>query len=347
MLIAGTSFFLNNENKASELKSVTPKTITPALVKKSTLVRTSLFVPYWSISQNKADFENYNQLLYFGIIPTTTGINTGDIGYQRLPTFIEQAGEKQERILVLRMLDSNVNDAILKDSGKQKTIINETVSLAKRNGFNGIALDLELSALPFNSLVQQISSLNANFYRTTKKEGLTFSIVIYGDTFYRVRPFDVKTLAKSADNIMIMAYDLSKAGGNPGPNFPLSGKDKYGYDYTLLMDNFLSEVPPQKLVVIFGLFGYDWQVDNKNISQKIGKALSYSEIKQTILDNCRALQCSITRDPLSKETMVTYIADDKTKHVVWYEDMESLSAKQNYLKTRGITNFSYWAYSYF
>jgi spore germination protein YaaH len=55
----------------------------------------------------------------------------------------------------------------------------------------------------------------------------------------------------------------------------------------------------------------------------------------------------ITRDPKSAETKITYTDADKKQHVVWFEDMESVAAKEAYLKTRGISKVSFWAYSYF
>lgn len=345
LAIAVFTVFAQKENRKIALnKNIIPS---PSQVKQTHKQTTSLFIPYWSLSDTNADFDNYDQLLYFGITPTKTGINTDDAGYLRLDKFVSQAGENRKKILVLRMLDSNISFPILKDSAKQNTIINETLSIAKENGFDGIALDLELSALPFDTLIQQINSFSANFSNKVKKHQLEFGIIIYGDTFYRIRPFDIKTLAKSSDYMMIMAYDLHKAGGNPGPNFPLSGKDKYGYDYSSLTENFLQKVPAGKLNVIFGLFGYDWQVDDKGIAQKTGLPLSYLQIKREIIDKCSELNCIVNRDQLSAETKIFYTDKDGKKHIVWFEDMESVTAKQKFLEEKGITSFTFWAYSYF
>ena len=133
---------------------------------------------------------------------------------------------------------------------------------------NGIVLDLEIAAIPFDSLVKKINKFTGTFYSASKKNNLTFSLTLYGDLFYRARPYDVKTLALNADSIMIMAYDLHKARGNPGPNFPLIGADKFGYDLTKMTDEFLQSVPPQKITVIFGVYGYDWLVTKKNSRSK-------------------------------------------------------------------------------
>jgi spore germination protein YaaH len=210
----------------------------------------------------------------------------------------------------------------------------------------GIILDLEIAAIPFDSLTQAISKFSKSFYTAAKKSNLKYSIAIYGDTFYRARPYDVKILAQNADTIMIMAYDLHKAKSNPGPNFPLHGREKFGYDFTAMTDDFLKVVPSNKITVIFGSFGYDWQVDQSQTAQAQAQALTYSQIKQKFLNQCSFKNCKITRDRQASETRITYEEDNKN-HVIWFEDPQSIKQKQNYLKQKGITSFSYWAYSYF
>ncbi len=307
--------------------------------------QTSIFIPYWNIPKDVTDISMYDTYIYFGITPTVEHINKKDAGYLRLEQF-KNAFSGKQTYLTVRMLDSQDNFKILKDHKKQATIISEVLQVVKEYNFEGVILDLELSALPFESLIKQINSFTKDFSAASKKEKISFSMTLYGDTYYRVRPFELQTLGKYVDQIFIMAYDLHKAGGNPGPNFPLSGNKEYGYDYSLLIDKLLEDVRAENITIVFGLFGYDWEVDGKNISQKIGKPLSFNEIQTTIIAFCKKLSCNIYRDPLSKETRIDYI-ESGTKHRVWFEDTESVSTKRDYLKKRGINNFSYWAYSYF
>ena len=347
-LIAAIIFSLPNEKKlpVSPLPSVTDEP-NPTSILTNRKEQVSLFVPYWSLSKGISDDKHYDQLIYFGIAPAAEGINRHDSGYTQLRTFIQERPEGVSSVLAIRMLDSDTNFAVLKDPTKQRSLAKEVAILAKENNFDGILLDLEVSALPFDSLIKQVNALAQNFSKEAKSRNLTFSMALYGDTFYRIRPFEVKTLAGYTDHIMVMAYDFSKANGNPGPNFPLSGRDLYGYDYVKLADNFLQAVPAEKLTVIQGLYGYDWQVDEKNISQKIGKARSLSEIQLQILAKCTQLHCESKRDSASVETTVTYIDTDGNTHVVWYEDADSIKRKQQYLRSRGITSYSLWANSYF
>ncbi len=347
VLIGGIIVSLPGDKKPAinppEKVSITPVVPTVGAGKEET----ALFVPYWSLSKGINTDKEYKTLLYFGVTPSERGINKEDVGYRQLPSFIKQKSATTQTLLVVRMLNADTNFAVLKAKDKQQLVIADTITIAKANDFNGVVLDLELSALPFDSLIQQINSFAQSFAAESKNNQLSFSIAMYGDTFYRIRPFEVKTLAKVSDNIMIMAYDFSKANGNPGPGFPLEGKSTYGYDYHALLDNFLQVVPAEKVSIIFGLYGYDWIVDDKNISQQIGKARSLVEIEEQIVANCVSLHCKKHRDTTSAEMTIEYTDSEGDKHVIWYEDIESVRQKEAYLKTRGIAAYSLWANSYF
>jgi spore germination protein YaaH len=245
------------------------------------------------------------------------------------------------------MTNSTTNFAILKDKKAQEKVINEAISIAKDNNFKGIVLNIEVSALPFTSLVDQITAFNSVFYDRTHAANLTYGITAYGDSFYRLRPFDMAKLSKSTDRVYIMAYDFSKAKGNPGPNFPLAGGETYGYDLEHMINNFADTMPLKKITVVFGMYGYDWPVDDKDKATDTGEAISLKDIKATFLDNCKHLKCEWERDILSSETKASYEDNNSQKHIIWFEDETSVKRKQDFLKKHGIGSFAYWAYSYF
>lgn len=323
-------------------------TQTPALSRKvQGPEKQSIFVPYWTMQEQTTSKTTYDSYIYFGVATAKDGIDTKEQGALRLDSFLALVPEGREKLLAIRMIERDTNFSILKDQKTQRKVIAEAISLAREKNFDGIVLDLEISAIPFESLVQQINSFTTLFYTEAKKNNVSFSLAIYGDVFYRVRPFDVQALSKNADTIMIMAYDFSKAKGNPGPNFPLRGEEIYGYDYEKLLEDFLRVVPSEKLTVIFGLFGYDWVVDGQGMTLEQGEAISTQAIEAGFIENCQQQSCSFSRDSKSFETQVTYVAKDGSKHIIWFEDMDSVEAKKEYLKSQGINSFSYWAYSYF
>ncbi|HVA96875.1 MAG TPA: glycosyl hydrolase family 18 protein [Candidatus Acidoferrales bacterium] len=304
---------------------------------------TSLFVPNWTLDTITGDYDQY---IYFGVAPTKTGIDTAGAA-KEINVFLNAVPPEKKTLLTLEMENTDINGTILQNKSLTQKVASQTVALAKENGFSGIVLDLEMGGIPFDSLINEINSFTKELDTQAKAQHLQFDVTLYGDTFYRLRPFDVKTISKSSDMVMIMAYDFHKARSNPGPNFPLNGKNTYGYDMGQMADDFLQAVPNQKLGVIFGMFGYDWSVDDQGNAVGQGVALTESQIQSKFLHGCQFKDCQILRDPLSSEMEIHYTDDANQKHIVWFEDMQSVSMKEQMLRKKGIGNFSFWANSYF
>jgi spore germination protein YaaH len=305
---------------------------------------TSLFVPSWTIGTISG---SYDQYIYFGISPTKSGITISDTDRKDISAFQNAVPSGKKTLLALEMVNTDINSDILQSNLLQQKVASQTISLAKADGFSGVVLDLEMSGIPFSSTIDEINSFVKAIDTQAKTQQVSFAITLYGDTFYRLRPFDVKTIASHADMVMIMAYDFHKARSDPGPNFPLSGKNTYGYDMEQMADDFLQAVPNQKLSVIFGMFGYDWPVDSQGNAMGQGVALTDSQIQNKFLNGCSLRDCTITRDPVSSEMEIHYTDDNNQKHIVWFEDMQSVAQKEQMLRKKGIGNFSFWANSYF
>ena len=323
--------------KTDVAPSISP---TPVVIR-DTEEEQSVFIPYWAIPSSQAVIEE-DTTVYFGVTPNTSSVNRNEDGYRNLATFLRRTKTKK-KILTLRMVDSEVNTFVLSHTNAQKQIAKDIARIAKENGFSGVLLDLELSAIPLDSVITQISSFTKIVSSEVKHEQLSFSIAIYGDTFYRVRPYDIKTIAAVSDSLSIMSYDFHKARGNPGPNFPLRGKERYEYDMEKMVDDFLRFVPGEKLTIVFGLYGYDWIVDEKGKMLEQGNPMTTAQIN-AFLKKCQT--CKVTREALSSESKITYTLNGK-HHVIWYEDGSSVEKKKAFLKTKGINSFSYWAYSYY
>lgn len=305
---------------------------------------TALFVPDWTLDSVTG---NYDQFIYFGVSPTKEGLATSDSVNKGITTFLASVPPGKQTFLTLEMVSTDVNGVILQSKLLQQKIATQTISLAKTNGFSGIVLDLEMSGIPLGSTSDEINGFTKQLYTMANAQHLQFEVTLYGDTFYRLRPFDVKQIAKNSDMVMIMAYDFHKARSDPGPNFPLHGKNTYGYDMTQMAADFLQAVPNQKLSVVFGMFGYDWPVDNQGNAIGQAQALTDSQIQHKFLNGCAFAVCQIKRDPVSAETVIHYTDDTGQKHIVWFDDRQSVSQKEKFLRKQGIGNFAFWANSYF
>ncbi|HRN96487.1 MAG TPA: glycosyl hydrolase family 18 protein [Candidatus Levybacteria bacterium] len=328
---------LSDRNVQSDSQKVTPKSIEAV---------ESVFVTYWTLN-SESSLEGYNSAYYFGVEANEQGINKDEIGFSRINAFLEKTKHIPNRFLVVRMVDKEVNSEVLKDVQAQKRIADESVAIANEYGFDGIVLDFEISSISFGAVTDRVTAFYTTASKVTKNNNLQFYVTLYGDTYYRVRAYDVKKIGDLADRVLIMSYDFHKSRGNPGPNFPMSGKEEYGYDFQKMISDFSNDVDIEKLEIIFGMFGYDWEVDDEGKATEYGDALSTQEITLSYIDDCSQARCEWKRDLQSQEVVILYETTDGTKHTVWMEDRESAKRKKEYIQNKGISKVSYWAYSYF
>ena len=361
-------FFLNKNNKIFNNKKkklfsstsvnvsnfLKNKKITPKEIKKST------FFVEWMLNQeiDVNQLDSYCPIIYFG---SEAGIA---LFKEKIASF-----STCKKFLLTKKTD----DVYPSDSWQKE--IERLIKLVKENEFQGVVLDLEIRGLGNQKKVDAITQMVRMISESFKEENLYLAVALYGDTFYRKRPFNVKEISNYADEVMVMAYDFSKSYGEPGPNFPFSGKDIYGYDFQLMVDDFLTSVEKEKLTVIFGMFGYDWQVDEKKRPFSQAKALTLKQIKEKFLNendqeneedikvkrsiqiNCFLENCLGQRDDKAKEVEINYTLSNDTPdeegiyridyHILWFEDEESVGVKREFLKKKGISAISFWAAGYF
>ena len=330
-----------------EEKSSNKPTITTS-IKKNIL---SIFVPYWNI--DKFTDGNYNSLLYFGVAIDENGV-INDAGLNNISKFNHKFPTSKNKYLVVRMTNTSVNLNILEKNKNWEKIIKDITKIVKENGFKGVYLDLEVSSISFENIKSQISKFVQVFSREVKSDNLTFGTVLFGDSIYRKRPYDLEKIGNSSDEVVIMAYDFHKSRGEPGPNFPLNGKERYGYDMHKMIEDFTRYISTKKIGVAFGMYGYDWTVDEKNRPIGPADSMTLSEIKAKLIDSCEWQDCTSYRDPLSFEMEINYknpaVKDQQGKpysHSVWFDDVSSVNRKEEFLRSKGVHHFYFWAWGYF
>lgn len=304
----------------------------------------SLFIPYWSTNLSETDMK-YDSYYYFGIAPTAVGEIENEVGLQNMPMIVEslKSKAKSQKKLVIRMLDNEINESILTSQRVQGTLADELLSILNKNSFSGIVLDIEVPFTLQATKKGQITNLVQQICTAMKANYKTCDMLIYGDFSYRNRPYDLKTLGKITDKILLMAYDFHKAGGEPGPNFDFDEKQKYGYDFKQMVADATALVPKEKIEVVFGMYGYDWTLNEQGTPLKSATALSVNNIRSKVL---RSESLKVESNE-AKEKNIKYIDEEGVSHIIWYEDEESTAIKTEYLYNQGIGKISYWAYGYF
>ena len=314
----------------------------------------SLFIPYWSTNLRETDAD-YDSYYYFGIAPNAKGEIENDAGLSNLPMVVEKlkSKAKSRKKLVLRMLDASVTDVLLVDANAQKRLLANIDTILEQYNFSGIILDLEVSFSFQSKKKGQISQFVQQICTGIKSNYKTCDVLVYGDFSYRGRPYDLGALGQVADKIILMAYDFHKAAGEPGPNYSFNEREKYGYDFKQMIADAIAYVPKEKIEVVFGMFGYDWTMNEQGKPLKSAQALSLNEInlvtRNLKLITQEKLQVSSYKLQINsaKEKYIEYVDIEGRSHIIWYEDEESAAVKTEYLQQHGVSQVSFWAHSYF
>lgn len=305
-----------------------------------------IFIPYWNPSIDKNTYEKYDRFIYFGITADETGTLVEDNGYVAIADF-QNSTQGKEQLLTVRLLDSDINNKLLQDADAQKKLVKETIDVVNSHNFDGVVLDLEMSVLPLSEVQNNITLFVQRFSQAVHENNMTFSMTIYGDVYYRGRPYDIKQIGNYVDEILIMAYDFHKSRGEPGPNFPFNGRSTYGYDFEAMISDFSKDIPLKNLSVVMGMYGYDWILGPQGKPLKSAKALSLSDIRELAEPTCKLGQCKTKVNSETKESSITYIDEEGYNHEIWYENEASVEIKEKFLLKNGIDKIGYWVYGYF
>ncbi|HLD26712.1 MAG TPA: glycosyl hydrolase family 18 protein [Patescibacteria group bacterium] len=341
-----TSFYPQKKILQAPTPTTSSKTYTP--------LSTSLFIPYWHIDKKQTVFTPPSipalemvkapRIIYFGVTVNSHGIDMTESGYKNI---IHIPPDQKDSLLVLRMTSATALETMLSDEKLFQTVAESVIHITNTYNYQGILLDLEIQSIPTNKTVAHITSFVQRLANELKTDKLSFSMTLFGDQFYRYRPYDLEALEKSVDHFYIMAYDLHKANGEPGPNFPLRKDATSDYDLVRAIDQFTTIIPPEKMTVVFGMYGYDWIVDEKKRPIKKATSLTLAQIKKKFLKKCSWENCIIRRDSASEETEMNYVEPPSTYHIVWFEDEQSVDKKIHALLQKGIVHYAFWAWGYY
>ena len=221
--------------------------------------------------------------------------------------------------------DSEVVHSILADRETGARHRSGILALAKRLGVDGVDVDYE--NLPasdrdgFTAFARQLAG-------DLRAAGFKMSITVQpksGETTSRgPGGADWAALCAIADRLQVMLYNEHNASTEPGPVASLDWM-------TRVIDYGLGLCPASKLVPVIKVSGMDWGPSK-------AEWRTFGEVN-SILTRTRP------RRRREKESRVPWFvySDAGARHVVYYEDTGSLTAKANRLRKRGLDRLVIWS----
>ncbi|MFJ8457400.1 glycosyltransferase [Bacillus paramycoides] len=214
--------------------------------------------------------------------------------------------------------DSELIHKLLNSPDHVKTkFINDLVKQVEKNRFSGINIDFEaIAESDRENLTNFMKDLTTVFHK--------HHLLVTQDVPADDKAFDYGALAKVIDRMIVMMYDEHYGAGVPGP----IASNKW-FEHTL---NEL-DIPSEKLIVAFGNYGYDWEVN----SNEPAKSLTFSEIMTIAHDS----NINIQWDKISGNPYFRYKTGAK-EHTAWFLDGVTLYNQVKIAMNNNAKGFALW-----
>ncbi|MEI6275659.1 MAG: glycosyl hydrolase family 18 protein [Prolixibacteraceae bacterium] len=313
------------------------------LTKKLELSRKVLgWHPYWASASAYLSYD-YNVLSHLSYFSYETDTVTGGYktinGWDQTPIidFAHQRGVKV--LLTVTNFGSAANKAILRDTLRQKKMIQTIISLLKSRNGDGVNFDFESVSLTYR----------ANLVSFMRKAAQSIKAEIPGAEISMATPavdwngsWDLSALAAICDYLIVMGYDYYwSSSPTAGPVAPLAGES---YNVTRSVDTYISAgVPAQKLLLGLPWYGYNWPVvsgERKAAATGAATAVTFSAAEGLSVNYGK------TFDLTTKVSWMSFRDVSNNYRQVWYDDLQSYDGKYELVKSRNLAGIGIWALSY-
>ncbi|MFS0764321.1 glycosyl hydrolase family 18 protein [Peribacillus phoenicis] len=221
--------------------------------------------------------------------------------------------------------DADLAGDVLASTVYRANLINSMLNFVREKGYGGVSMDIEF--------IPPARRSDYVLFLKELKEGLKELILhvnVHAKTADNpdnriVGGHDYRGIGEAADLVAVMTIDYGYPTGPPEPISPLWWMGE-------VLRYALTNIPEYKLQSAFPMYGYDWIVPSHET-----KALSAQNAQNLAI----ATGAEITFDTSAASPTYTYQREN-SNHVVWFEDIRSISAKYEMIDAYELIGATYW-----
>jgi spore germination protein YaaH len=243
--------------------------------------------------------------------------------------------------------------AFLNSPKAQKQFLSVLDTIILAYPISGINIDIEPSGIEItdelrDNYVNFISFLRQHLNTTYDKVPLT--IDMYASASSNEQIWDIPRLAPLVDHIIVMAYDYHRRSSvQAGPVAPIFGGEKsWDSDISHHLKEYVSLVPPDKLLLGIPFYGYEWQTTDRSAQSptypETGATATLDRVTK-ILDQKKQLQVQEYWNDQALSPYLSYVEDGKT-YLIYYENPRSISYKLDLVNQLDLAGVAIWALGY-
>jgi cellulose synthase/poly-beta-1,6-N-acetylglucosamine synthase-like glycosyltransferase/spore germination protein YaaH/peptidoglycan/xylan/chitin deacetylase (PgdA/CDA1 family) len=139
---------------------------------------------------------------------------------------------------------------------------------------------------------------------------------------------ELREVASSVDLVYAMVFDEHYSSGDPGP---IASQSFYADRARAIA----AVVPRDKLILMVGAYGYDWNDSTGTIK---GYEVTYQDVIRDMRDSGAVMRL----DRASLNPVLTYESPDSTDHEIWYLDAITAYNQMRVAQSLGVAGVAFW-----
>ncbi|MEI8067979.1 MAG: glycosyl hydrolase family 18 protein [Candidatus Shapirobacteria bacterium] len=259
---------------------------------------------------------------------------------------IKKAGGKN--ILGIKLFDDEKLNKLMASEEAKKNLIEQIKLSVRSKNFDGVNLDFEYQDSPTTIAGDDFYS----FLTALKNENLgEISVDVFANTILRSDMGNLKRLVDESDYLIVMAYDFHRSGStNAGPVAPIRAPigERNISEVALRVDEL--KLNKNKIILAYPLYGYEWVTETMefgSLTKENGVALASYKRMVEMLSKPEFLisNFKLNHDDISQTPWLSYEENGKI-HQIYYENLESISAKVKLVIDNKLGGVGFWALGY-
>ncbi|VBB09202.1 chitinase ii [Lucifera butyrica] len=211
----------------------------------------------------------------------------------------------------------------------QKNLIDNLLTLLRQYRYDGWNLDMESISPQDRNLFSQFTK---RLLAWARPEPYLASVAVAALTSGQKSGEDYRALGQTNNFLMIMTYDEHWAGGEPGPIASIPWVER-------VIQNALTQVPSQQIVLGIPLYGLDWEIPiQKN---RRARTVSFREAAGLAEKYGADINWSVK----NQEPCFSY-QENGRQHIVWFQDPTSWAAKISLVFKYNLRGIGLWEMAY-
>lgn len=227
--------------------------------------------------------------------------------------------------------NSDLASTILYDENIKNTLIDNVIQILNEKNYAGLDIDFEYvypsDREAYNNFLRTVADrIKPLGYILTTAVAPKISANQQG-LLYEAHDYPVH--GEVADHVIIMTYEWGYTYGPPMAVAPINEVER-------VLKYAVSVIPSRKILMGMPNYGYDWTLPYRRGSR--ANAISNLQAVNLAINNGATIQY----DEKAQAPFFYYTGENGARHVVWFDDARSLTARLKLVEKYNLGGVSYW-----